>query len=98
MHDIVFEEIRAAFLDNFQNCNVQNLTTELSVEFQVETDADWFKKNIVYPEDDPDESPIHFVSSISPIGDKIEDSPFKYEFHFKVKDKDKLINMLKTRE
>lgn len=68
--DKVFQEIKKAFLDNFEECEVINQTRTIQVEFKHENDAKWFEMNIAYPKDlAEDELPIHLVTAISPIGD-----------------------------
>lgn len=95
---ISFEEIKKAFLDNF-DCKIVNRTVDLEVRFKYENDADWFDSNICYPKDlEKDEYPIEFLSSLSPIGDLKYASPYSYIFNFRVKDGAKLIKMLNTRK
>lgn len=95
MGDIIFEEIKKAFIDNFEDCKLTNRTVDLEIEFKHENDAKWFEKNICYPKGlEEDEYPIEFLSSLSPIGDLKHRSLFGYTFTFKVKNKDKLIKML----
>lgn len=94
MYDDIFEEIKSAFLTSFSKCIVENQKTRLLVIFDNKIDADWFHSNVVYPKH-PVKSPVHFVSHLSPVGGKIQNSLIKYEYAFKVNDKDKLIELLK---
>lgn len=94
-----FEEIKKVFLDSFEKCEVINQTTVIQAEFDHKVDAEWFKTNIAYPEDlAEDELPIHVVVEISPIGETPSISVYDYIFKFKVKDKEKLLDMLKNKK
>lgn len=63
LSDPVFEEIKKAFLDNFEDCRVFNATTDIEVQFKNKTDSDWFNENIVMPKGlKEDEYPIHVVN------------------------------------
>jgi hypothetical protein len=98
MSDMIFEEIKEAILDNFENCEVKNRTTDIEVEFKNESDAKWFKENICYPKElKEEEYPIHFISSMSPLGDPEHIARSVYSISFEVSDKDRLISMLNNR-
>lgn len=90
MVDATFNEIKKAFSDNFEDCEVFNATTDIQVEFKNKTDAGWFYENIGEPKGlEEKEYPIHIFMSI--ISNNI---PSGYTFKFKVRNKDKLIDML----
>lgn len=94
----VFAEIKKAFLDNFEDSNLINRTKTLRAEFKYESDAKWFYENICHPIDlERDEYPVHFVSSISPIGAEEFTSKFPFSIDFEVVDKEKLIKMLNNK-
>jgi len=98
MVDLIFEEIKNAFLDNFEDCKVIDRTLDLDVEFKNQADAEWFKENICYPKGlKKKEYPISFLSSSAPIGDPEHFGTSVYSVSFEVNDKDKLINMLNMR-
>ena len=96
MSDPVFEEIKKVFLNIFEDGDLINQTTTLRAEFKHEPDAKWFYENICHPINlEPEEYPVHFVSSISPIGNEFT-SKTPFSIDFEVIDKDKLIKMLNT--
>ena len=98
LRDLVFEEIKKAFLDNFEACKVIDRTLDIDVEFKNNTDAEWFKENICYPKGlKKEEYPITFLSASTPIGDLEHFDTSVYSISFEVNDKDKLINMLNMR-
>jgi hypothetical protein len=98
MSDIIFDEIKTAFLDNFEDCEVKNRTTDIEVEFKHKIDAEWFKMNICSPKNlKEDESPIQFISSMAPIGDPEHIAKSVYSVSFEVNDKNKLIDMINKR-
>ncbi|MBZ2165410.1 hypothetical protein [Methanobacterium spitsbergense] len=92
MVDEMFENIKKAFLDNFEDCSVFNATTDIQVEFKHKNDSDWFNENIVMHKGlEEDEYPISILSSVTP-----KNIPSGYIFKFKVLNTDKLIVMLNT--
>ncbi len=94
----VFAEIKKAFLDNFEEGNLINQTKTLRAEFKHEPDAKWFYENICHPIDlEPDEYPVQFVSSISPIGAEEFKSKTPFSIDFEVIDEEKLIRMLNNK-
>lgn len=98
MSDIIFDEIKTAFLNNFEECDVLNTTTDIRVEFKHETDAEWFEKNICYPESlDEKEYPVHFISSFGPMANSKNSEGEVYSITFDVNDKDKLVTMLNNK-
>jgi hypothetical protein len=98
MSDPVFEEIKKAFLDNFEDGDLINQTKALRAEFKHEPDAKWFFENICHPIDlEPEEYPVHLVSSVFPIGKEEFMSKTPFSIDFEVIDKDKLIKMLNNR-
>ena len=98
MGDAIFEEIKKAFLDNFEACKVIDRTLDIDVEFKNNADAEWFKENICYPKGlKKEEYPITFLSSSSPIGDPQHIASSVYSVSFEVNDKDKLINLINSR-
>ena len=98
MVDLIFEEIKNAFLDNFEDCKVIDRTLDLDVEFKNQADAEWFKENICYPKClEKELYPVSFLSSSAPIGDPEHIASLVYSVSFEVNDKDKLINMINSR-
>ncbi len=97
MEDKEFLEIENILLEKFEkNVNLKKQKTKFSAEFKYETDAKWFYLNICHPEDlKKDEYPVEFISSITPIGDLDNSTRKYYTIKFKVKDKEKLIDLLK---
>jgi hypothetical protein len=93
-----FEEIKKAFLDNFEDGVLINQTKTLRAEFTHESEAKWFYENICHPIDlKKEEYPVQFVSSISPIGKEEFTSKTPFSIDFEVNDKDKLIKMLNNK-
>ncbi len=97
MVDEIFEEIKEAFLENFEDVKVFNAVTDIEIEFKHKNDSDWFNENIAYPKNlEKDEYPIKITSSINPDG--ISEN---YLYKFKIKNmdnKDILIDMLNSRK
>ncbi len=92
--DELFEVVKKVFLDNF-DCTVENKNFELEVGFLYLSDFTWFKENIAYPQDlNEDESPICFISSRAPMGDWPTNTPYENMFYFRIKDVDKLVEMI----
>ncbi len=93
-----FEEINEAFINKFEDCELENQTTAIRAIFKNETDAKWFQENICYPKSlDLNEYPVRFISAMSPIGDLKFTSKESHTVDFQVKDKNKLINLLNNK-
>lgn len=93
----VFNDIKNAFLENFNDCRLTDRATNLLVEFKNESDYKWFKENICYPNNlNAEEYPIHCMAHSEPIGDKLS-SEYEYSSMFTVSNKDKLIKMINQR-
>ncbi len=99
MSDKIFDEIKKAFLDNFEDCRPLNKITDIEVEFKHSSDAEWFKENICYPKNlKEEEYPVHFMSSMAPIGNDPEHlARSVYSVSFVVNDNEKLITMLNSK-
>ena len=99
MDNRIFEEIKEVLKDNFhENVQLINQKSAISAEFKFESDAKWFYLNICNPENlKKEEYPVNFVSSVTPIGDLNFTSTKNFIIKFEVKDKEKLIKMLKTK-
>jgi hypothetical protein len=97
--DETFEELRKVFADYFDDIKLKNHTmethtTDIEVIFKNKEEARWFKENIVnYNGDNDKEPPIAVYLSSEPIGDIKGD----YSFNFTLKNKQKLIELIKTR-
>lgn len=95
MVDERFENIKKAFLVNFEDCTVFNATTDIEVQFKDENDSKWFYENICYPKNlKEDDYPIDLILQGSAIGDSDHIYKSGYIFKFIVRDIDKLIDMI----
>ncbi|GAB4312695.1 MAG: hypothetical protein Kow0019_11740 [Methanobacteriaceae archaeon] len=94
----VFNDIKNAFLENFNDCRLTDRATNLLVEFKNKVDYKWFKENVCCPKNlNTEEYPIDCMAHFEPIGDK-SSSEYEYSAMFTVKNKYKLIEMLNQRD
>ncbi|MGF7118290.1 hypothetical protein [Methanobacterium oryzae] len=90
--DKIFTEIKNVFLNKFNDCCILYQKTTLKIGFDRGEDARWFEKNIIRRKKD---SSVISKASLNPLKRIITD--YKFEYSFKVKDKDKLIKLLNER-
>lgn len=93
--NMVFEKIKEAFSNRFENFELTNKPLYLEVRFQNIKEGDWFYSNICYPKDiERKDYPVECLLSMTPHDGEGLILNSKYFIAFRVENQKKLLKML----